>query len=113
MRQVRMRKPVRSVLVIAVSTAAVMVSTAPVMASTAPVKASTAPVMVGPASAGSVSPNAAYALLYDYEFAGTTGTVANSAPYGPVAPLTLEGASAVTPPGSRRWPTAIRPVDTP
>src|SRR5579875_1775322 len=33
----------------------------------------------------------ATALLYDYEFAGTTGTVANSAPNGPVIPLTLDG----------------------
>jgi len=70
MRQVRMRKPVRSILVIAVSTAAVM---------------------VGSASAGAASTNAELALLYNYEFAGTTGTVVNSAPYGPVAPLTLEG----------------------
>jgi hypothetical protein len=31
------------------------------------------------------------ALLYDYNFIGTTGTVANSAPGGPVAPLTLSG----------------------
>lgn len=32
------------------------------------------------------------ALLYNYDFIGTTGTVVNSAPGGPVAPLTLSGA---------------------
>lgn len=42
-----------------------------------------------PALAGTTS---ASALLYDYEFTGTTGTVANSAPGGPVTPLTLSGA---------------------
>lgn len=31
------------------------------------------------------------ALIYDYDFAGTTGTVANSAPSGPALTLTLHG----------------------
>ena len=36
-------------------------------------------------------------LLYDYNFAGTTGTVQNSAPGGPSVPLTLTGSwSSVT-----------------
>src|ERR1700733_6931702 len=69
-RHVRTRKPVSSILVIAVSAAAVI---------------------GGPASAGSASTSAASALLYDYEFAGTTGTVVNSAPDGPDVPLTLQG----------------------
>jgi hypothetical protein len=47
----------------------------------------------------SSSATAASALLYDYEFAGTTGTVANSAPSGPVVPLTLTGDWSVVPDG--------------
>ena len=43
------------------------------------------------------SPATAPTLLYKYDFAGTTGTVANSAPGGPAAPLTLQGSwSAVS-----------------
>jgi hypothetical protein len=42
-------------------------------------------------SPGSASTGGAAALLYDYEFTGTTGTVVNSAPNGPVVPLTLDG----------------------
>ena len=37
------------------------------------------------------SPATAPTLLYKYDFAGTTGTVANSAPGGPAAPLKLMG----------------------
>ena len=40
-------------------------------------------------------------LLYDYEFRGTTGTVPNSAPLGPVAPLTLIGTWTAVPAGVR------------
>jgi hypothetical protein len=47
--------------------------------------------MVLAASPAMASPSAAPTLLYKYDFAGTTGTVANSAPGGPVAPLTLQG----------------------
>jgi hypothetical protein len=43
--------------------------------------------LAGPAAATSGSTP----LLYDYEFKGTTGIVSNSAPYGPVVPLTLWG----------------------
>jgi surface glycoprotein (TIGR04207 family) len=43
--------------------------------------------LAGPAAANDTS-----ALLYNYEFKGTTGIVDNSAPAGPVAPLTLSGA---------------------
>jgi len=38
-------------------------------------------------------------LLYDYQLAGTTGTVANSAPGGVVAPLTLSGNWQAVPTG--------------
>lgn len=41
--------------------------------------------------AASASTPGASALLYNYEFTGTTGTVANSAPDGPAVPLTLDG----------------------
>jgi hypothetical protein len=47
-----------------------------------------APVMLLPSLAAS-SGNST--LQYDYEFAGTSGTVINSAPTGPAAPLTLYG----------------------
>lgn len=55
-----------------------------------------APVMLlsSPASSSSTS-----ALRYDYEFKGTTGTVSNSAPVGPVVPLTLHGAWTPVPDG--------------
>jgi hypothetical protein len=39
------------------------------------------------------------ALLYDYELIGATGIVKNSAPTGPVAPLTLSGTWAPVPNG--------------
>ena len=42
-------------------------------------------------SAGLASVTGTSALLYDYEFTGTTGTVVNSAPGGPAVPLTLDG----------------------
>jgi hypothetical protein len=45
--------------------------------------------LAGPSAA---STTAASALLYNYGFKGTTGTVPNSAPNGPAAPLTLTGA---------------------
>src|SRR5216683_1165 len=45
------------------------------------------------------STTGASALLYNYEFKGTTGTVANSAPGGPVADLTLTGAWTPVPQG--------------
>ena len=38
-------------------------------------------------------------LIYDYEFKGATGTVSNSAPNGPVAPMTLSGAWSLVPDG--------------
>jgi hypothetical protein len=47
----------------------------------------------------SSSATPASALLYDYEFVGTTGTVANSAPSGPVVPLTLTGDWSAAPDG--------------
>jgi hypothetical protein len=51
--------------------------------------ASTAVTLIsGPASA---STPGGTALLYDYQFANSTGTVANSAPDGPDVPLTLTG----------------------
>ena len=61
----------------------------------AAVAAATAGTLVaGPAVAKT---HAVSALLYNYEFAGTTGTVNNSAPTGPPVPLTLTGTwSAVT-----------------
>lgn len=40
---------------------------------------------------GLASATGTSALLYDYEFTGTTGTVVNSAPGGPAVPLTLDG----------------------
>jgi hypothetical protein len=43
----------------------------------------------GPASA--TTSTASSALRYDYELAGSTGTVSNSAPAGPALPLTLVG----------------------
>ena len=43
--------------------------------------------LAGPAADASASS----ALLYNYEFEGADGTVANSAPNGPVAPLSLYG----------------------
>jgi hypothetical protein len=45
----------------------------------------------GGASAGTAAASASSALLYDYEFAGATGTVSNSAAGGPALPLTLVG----------------------
>jgi hypothetical protein len=42
-------------------------------------------------SPGSASTSATAALLYNYNFTGTTGTVVNSAPDGPQVPLTLDG----------------------
>jgi hypothetical protein len=45
------------------------------------------------------STTGASALLYNYEFKGTTGTVANSAPSGPVADLALTGAWTPVPQG--------------
>jgi hypothetical protein len=45
--------------------------------------------LAGPSAASTA---AASALLYDYGFKGTTGTVPNSAPGGPTAPLALTGA---------------------
>lgn len=90
MRQVRTRKPVSSILVIAVSAAAAIVG--PASAGLASAK---------PASMGSAPAAAASSLLYDYEFAGSTGTVANSAPSGPDVPLTLEGDWSLAPGGVR------------
>jgi hypothetical protein len=80
MKHVRTGKPVRSILVIALSAAAVVVGSASAGSASA-----------DPPSAGPASPGVAATLLYDYEFAGTTGTVPNSAPDGPDVPLTLEG----------------------
>jgi hypothetical protein len=85
MRHVRTGKLAGSILVIAVSAAAVIVGSASAGS------ASAGSASAGSASAGPVSPDAAAALLYDYEFTGTTGTVVNSAPHGPDVPLTLEG----------------------
>jgi hypothetical protein len=48
-----------------------------------------AALLVGPAAATATT--TAPALVYNYQFKGTTGTVTNSAPSGPVAPLTLTG----------------------
>jgi hypothetical protein len=48
------------------------------------------PALAG-ASGATASASASSALLYDYEFAGATGTVSNSAAGGPVLPLTLVG----------------------
>jgi hypothetical protein len=45
--------------------------------------------LIAPAAAKTA--HAASALIYDYKFKGTTGTVANSAPGGPVASLKLIG----------------------
>jgi hypothetical protein len=45
--------------------------------------------LVGPAAAKTTT--TASALIYNYQFKGTTGTVTNSATGGPVAPLTLTG----------------------
>jgi hypothetical protein len=45
----------------------------------------------GGAPAAATTTRATSALLYDYEFAGTTGTVSNSAAGGPALPLTLVG----------------------
>ncbi len=50
--------------------------------------ATAASLLAGPAAAETVG---ASALLYDYNFAGTTGTVKNSAPHGPHVPLKLFG----------------------
>ncbi|HEY2580014.1 MAG TPA: hypothetical protein VGI74_27190 [Streptosporangiaceae bacterium] len=44
--------------------------------------------LIGPAAAATTT---ASALIYNYQFKGTTGTVKNSATGGPVAPLTLKG----------------------
>jgi hypothetical protein len=52
-----------------------------------------------PVAAASKAPGGTSALRYDYEFQGTTGTVNNSAPDGPAAPLTLYGAWAPVPDG--------------
>jgi hypothetical protein len=45
----------------------------------------------GGAAGATASTTPSSALLYDYEFAGSTGTVSNSAPAGPALPLTLVG----------------------
>jgi hypothetical protein len=71
MRNFRARKPIRKIL-IAVSTASAVA-----MLLSSP----------GSASTGGSSP----LLRYEYSFANTKGTVVNSAPHGPVAPLTLKG----------------------
>lgn len=57
-----------------------------------------APVMLlpSPATSSGTSP-----LRYDYEFKGTNGTVRNSAPTGPIAPLTLKGSWTSVPAGVR------------
>jgi hypothetical protein len=49
-----------------------------------------ATLLVSPGSAATPAAGAS-ALLYNYEFTGTTGTVVNSAPNGPDVPLTLFG----------------------
>jgi hypothetical protein len=78
-------KPARNILIVvfgAVAAATALTST--VLAS--PGLANT--VLASP---GSATTSAASALLYNYEFTGTTGTVVNSAPNGPDVPLTLYG----------------------
>ena len=57
-----------------------------------------APVMLLPSPAAS---SGTPTLRYDYEFKGTNGTVRNSAPAGPIAPLTLFGSWAPVPAGVR------------
>ena len=54
----------------------------------------------GPAAAAAVSSHAPV-LLYEYAFKGTTGTVNNSAPGGPVVPLELSGTWKRVPDGVR------------
>jgi hypothetical protein len=46
---------------------------------------------IGGAAGATASASGSSALRYDYEFAGSTGTVSNSAPTGPALPLTLVG----------------------
>jgi hypothetical protein len=50
----------------------------------------------GGASAVTAAASSSSALVYDYEFAGTTGTVSNSAVGGPAVPLTLVGPWTLT-----------------
>jgi hypothetical protein len=49
------------------------------------------PAVAAPASPAHAKSAATPALVYDYHFAGTTGTVSNSAPGGPAATLKLSG----------------------
>jgi hypothetical protein len=98
MRQVRTRKPVGRILVIALSAAAAVVG--PATAGSAIVRPGMGGLAVArPAGAGPASTKGASALLYDYEFAGTTGTVANAAPKGPGVPLTMQGTWSDVPGG--------------
>lgn len=48
-----------------------------------------AALLMGPAAATATT--TAPVMIYNYQFKGTTGTVTNSAPGGPAAPLTLKG----------------------
>jgi hypothetical protein len=62
----------------------------------------TAWLTAGPAAAAArprVTPAASSALLYDYHFAGTKGTVGNSAPGGPAVSLKLHGSWSAVPGG--------------
>jgi hypothetical protein len=55
------------------------------------------PLLMGLAAAKTTTTSSA--LIYDYQFKGTTGTVTNSATGGPVAPLTLTGSWSNSPNG--------------
>jgi hypothetical protein len=67
-----------------------------IKSSPAMVLSALAPVMLLPSPAASSGHSA---LQYDYEFRGTHGTVSNSAPTGPAAPLTLHGSWTPVPDG--------------